>query len=132
MDGEIADTEVIIPDFSLTRLDRNRHGGGIAFYTKSNLFSKVIFKGPYDLEFVLFSVSSLNFSYKVHFGLFYRPPSSPSCVFDFLYSSLQTANIHTFSSFVLLGDFNVNVNNPSHPCFNDLCNIIMNSFLMCK
>ena len=31
LDGEIADTEVAIPNFSLTRLDRNRHGGGIAY-----------------------------------------------------------------------------------------------------
>ena len=67
----------------------------------------------------------------MHFGLFYRPPSSPSCIFDLLYSSKQTANMHTFSNLVLLvlGDFNVNVNtsNPSHPLFNELCNI-MNNF----
>ena len=68
LDSEIADREIAIPDFSITRLDRNRHGGGIAFYTKSNLISQVIFKGPYDLEFLLFSVSSLKFSYKAHFG----------------------------------------------------------------
>ena len=68
LDSEIADVEIAIPDFSITRLDRSRHGGGIAFYTRSNLYSQVFLKGPYDLEFLLFSVSSLNFLIKCILG----------------------------------------------------------------
>ena len=57
LDSEVVDVEIAIPNFSITRLDRSRHGGRIAFYT---LYSQVFLKGPYDLEFLLFSVSSLN------------------------------------------------------------------------
>ena len=37
LSDEIADCEIDIPDFCITRLDRNRHGGGIAFYVRSCL-----------------------------------------------------------------------------------------------
>ena len=67
---------------------------------------------------------SPNFSYKVHVGLFYRPPSSPSVSLDLLYTSLQDANICNFSNFILLGDLNINYSNPSHPYFYQLCNLI--------
>ena len=32
---EISDAEISIPDYSVIRLDRNRHGGGIAIYVRS-------------------------------------------------------------------------------------------------
>ena len=51
----------------------------------------------------------------MHIGLFYRPPSSPYDIFDRLHSCLLDFNVSTFSNFVLVGDFNVNVSNPSHP-----------------
>ena len=87
--SDISDNEIAIPGYNVTRLDRNRHGGGLLFYTKSCLYSQVLLQHPFDLEFVLFSISYSNFSYKIHIGLFYRPPSSPSVFMDFLYTSLQ-------------------------------------------
>ena len=115
----ISDCEVAISDYSVTRFDRSRQGGGMAFYVRSSLHSEVLLKCPYDLEFALLSVVNHTFSYKVHVGLFYCPPSSPPVILDLLYSCLQDVNVHTLSNFVLLGDFNVNVNNPSHPLFSD-------------
>ena len=38
LDKGIANCEVDIPNFTLTRLDRNRHGGGIALYVAIFLF----------------------------------------------------------------------------------------------
>ena len=60
----------------------------------------------------------------IHVGLFYRPPSSPTVVFDLLHSCLQDVNVCSFSSFVLLGDFNVNVNNVSHPLLSNLYDLL--------
>ena len=34
---EVSDSEISIIDYYVTRLDRNRHGGGIAFYIRSDL-----------------------------------------------------------------------------------------------
>ena len=82
---------------------------------------RVLLQSPFDLEFVLFSVANFNSSYKVHVGLFYRPPSSPTVVLDLLHSCLQDANVCSFSNFVLLGDFNVNV---SHPLLSNLCDLL--------
>ena len=35
LDGDISDSEITITDYNVTRLVRNRHGGGLAFYIKS-------------------------------------------------------------------------------------------------
>ena len=121
---EISDCEISITDYNVTRLDRNRHGGGIAFYIRSDLHSEIVLKQPYDLEFMLLSIVNLKFSNKIHVGLFYRPPNSPTNTLEFLYDCLQGVSVHIFSNFVLLGDFNVNLKNPSHPLFSHLCNIL--------
>ena len=71
---EISDSEIAINDYNITRLDRNRHGGGIAFYIRSDLHSEIVLKQPYDLEFILLSVVNLKSSYKVHLGLFLSSP----------------------------------------------------------
>ena len=123
LDDNINDGEISITDYNICRLDRNRHGGGLAFYVKSCLCYQVLLQHPNDLEFLLFSVFHPQFSYKVHIGLFYRPPSSLSVSMDLLYNTLQDANICCFSNFVLLGDFNINYNNHSHSYFNQLCNL---------
>ena len=70
MCDDILDAEISIPNYHVTRCDRNRNGGGLAFYVKNSLFSQVILSCPLNLEFVLFSVQSLSFSYKMHVGLF--------------------------------------------------------------
>ena len=40
----ISDCEVSITDYFITRFDRNRHGGGIAFYIKYYLLTEVSVK----------------------------------------------------------------------------------------
>ena len=52
----IADKEVSLPGYSITRLDRNRHGGGILIYIKCNLSFRVVLSGPSDLELIFVSV----------------------------------------------------------------------------
>jgi endonuclease/exonuclease/phosphatase family metal-dependent hydrolase len=54
---------------------------------------------------------------------FYRPPNSHSSIFDTLFSYLDSINVRTRNNFVLLGDFNVNFDNPYHPMFCHLCTI---------
>ena len=55
--------------------------------------------------------------------LFYRPPSSTQFIFDTLFSYLESIGACHFNNFVLLGDFNINYDNPSHPMFSNLCTI---------
>ena len=58
-------------------------------------------------------------------SVFYRPPSSPSLIFEDLFLYLQSLNIPEFCSYVLLGDFNVNFCNYTHPFYRKLLNIFV-------
>ena len=61
-----------------------------------------------------------NSTCKLCIGLLYCPPSSPASVFETLYSHLLEINVNSFSTFVLLGDFNEDHNNSSHLLFANL------------
>ena len=89
LSDEISDNELVIDNYQILRLDRNRHGGGIVMYIHSSLSSHVLSAGANDLELLVVSVSSLNSSSKFCISLFYRPPSSNVEVFDSLYSSIK-------------------------------------------
>ena len=102
---------------SLIRLDRNRHGGGVAIYVHSSI---VLLVGPAGLELIVVSLTRNNF--KLCLCVFYRPPSS-SCseIFDTLCEALFSVDI------LLLGDFNVDFNNPSCHLYSHVSNL-MNTF----
>ena len=36
-DGSITDDEITLPNYSIVRKDRNRHGGGVAMYIRNSL-----------------------------------------------------------------------------------------------
>ena len=47
--------------------------------------------------------------------MFYRPPDSPSGIFDTVFHSLELIDISQYSNFIFVGDFNVDFSNHSHP-----------------
>lgn len=75
LDKEIKDTEINIPNYTLTRLDRNRHGGGIAIYVANNLPFSIVAAGPNLLEFLVICIELPRG--KLGVSLLYRPPSTP-------------------------------------------------------
>ena len=44
--SDVLDSEICIPDYELTRLDRDRHGGGVIIYVACHLPFTVISSGP--------------------------------------------------------------------------------------
>ena len=46
---EISDAEIPIPDYSVIRLDRNGHGGGIAIYVRNNIMVNTLLYSPSGL-----------------------------------------------------------------------------------
>ena len=48
-------------------------------------------------------------NYRSCLSLFYRPPSSPADILYSLHRYFESINIPQFSSFVLIGDFNINL-----------------------
>ena len=65
---------------------------------------------------------------KVYVGIWYRPPANSAAI-DTLYSVLENLDVNILSSFVLLGDFNIDFCNSQHFLFSKLSNIL-NSFVL--
>ena len=112
LSDDIQDNEISLPNYSVVRLDRNRHGGGIVMYIKNTFTYSNVLLGPSDLELIFLCL-----------GTFYRPPSSSVFIFDTLFDVLRSLGMSLFSNFVLLGDFNVDVLSNSYLC-NHLNNIL--------
>ena len=74
------------------------------------------------LEILPIEISFLKFSFCI--TVFYRPPDSQGFIFDMLCNFLASLCLYQFSHFVLIGDFNVNMNNHDHPLFSKVCNIM--------
>ena len=122
LDSGISNDELTIPGYCITRLDRNRHGGGVLMYVRCSLQTQVLSSGPSDLELLLISVNNVNLRYCI--GLFYRPPSSTSVIFDNLQSVLEQLDPSLFMNFVLIGDFNVNFLNTQYFLYHQLSSIL--------
>ncbi len=116
------DNEISIPGYNVHRLDRNRHGGGILMYTSEDIVVSVDPGPSSNLEF--FPVSIRFSNHKFCICVFYRPPSSPSSIFDILFQSLELLDISQFCNFLCVGDFNVDFNDSSHHLYPKLCNIL--------
>ena len=99
------------------------HGGGIALYISNEFEFLVTMCGPKELEFLLVSLHNThninNAHQKVYIGLWYRPPDKNTALDD-LYSVIENLDVAILSSFVLLGDFNIDFCKQSHPLFSKL------------
>ena len=80
LSDNIIDSELCIPGYTMVRLDRNGHGGGVALYIHSSITYKVILSGPNMLELIV--VSLVRNHCTLCLGIFYRPPSTPYYIFD--------------------------------------------------
>ena len=106
LSNEIEKSELSIHNYHVFRLDRDRHGGGVLVYVNQNLTVNVLSAGYRGLELFVISVSCKQLKYCI--GVFYRPPSTGTDIFDTLGTALGSLDSSHFSNFVLLGDFNVN------------------------
>ena len=51
-----SDRKICLAGYSVTRLDRNQHGGGIALYIKETLSFRVISSGSKNLELIFVTI----------------------------------------------------------------------------
>ncbi len=128
LDSSITDNELCIDEYSIIRLDRNRHGGGVALYIDYMLRHKIIYLGNVNFECVIVTVNVG--SCKICVGVVYRPPSSSSVEFlDSLYNTLCSLDVDLFSNFILVGDLNIDFLSQTHQHFSQLLSITT-SFLL--
>ena len=108
LDETVLDSEISIQNYSLCRLDRSRHGGGVLIYV-NNLFNySIMFKGALHFECLIVSVNChARSSLEIIVVLSYRPPNSGHAPLDSLLSTLCNTNIPNSSKVCLVGDFNI-------------------------
>ena len=106
LDNDVLNNEIFLSNYQLLRLDRNRHGGGIALYLRNVFSCNVLLQGgPNNLEFLSVSIVHTSFVNRLCVCLFYRPPSSPVSIFNDLCTTLHIVNPAQFSNFLLIGYF---------------------------
>ena len=92
--------EISLPGYIIFRRDRDRHGGGVLIFVKTELCASVVpFSEPMaNLEFlpIVFTFCELKFCIAV----FYRPPSSDVHYFDNFCSVVENLNIVNYSNFI--------------------------------
>ena len=126
LDSDITDSEISIQGFSIIRLDRCRHGGGVLMYVKTVFTCSLLFKGTTDFEFIVISIlcTSSGTSPDLTVAIFYRPPNSNPTLLDSLFTTLCNLDVSVFSNFYLLGDFNIDFFCASNPLYHKLLSIV--------
>jgi len=119
----------VCPNYSNTycvvRQDRNRHGGGVLHdVIRASLEYNVLPVSDNQLEFWPISVNDHCSHCKHTVCFLYRPPGSSPTVLRELQSVLECCNPSLFSSSVLIGDFNVNFLDITHPGFSFVSDIL--------
>ena len=113
LDDSISNDELHINGYSLTRRDRDRHGGGVAVYIHESITMSMRLIHP-RIELLLVD---LKLTWKtITCGLYYRPPSSDSSNLDELESTLEELPAPHLRNLLLTGDFNIDlISSPNHP-----------------
>jgi len=91
----------------------------VLLYIKDIFVFKELPVDYYNLEILPIEIRFLNISFCI--TVFFCPPSF---IFDALCNFLASLHIYRFSHFVLIGDFNVDMSNPDHPLYSNVCNIM--------
>ena len=106
---DIDDDEIQLDGYSLFRLDRNRHGGGIAIYCRSDLNPRIMPSLIFENLEMLW-IETKTDKHTVQFGVCYRPPNQTAherdLFLDRLSVTFELLTKVTKSIFVLQGDFN--------------------------
>lgn len=102
----LPDSLINLNGYNVFRVDRVKHGGGVAIYAKNCLNCKVICRSKKDekIEYVFIEITTL--AKKLLVGCVYRPNKNIN--FSTFYSVLETLAIK-FVDVVILGDFNSNL-----------------------
>lgn len=114
LDGKINDSEINVNGFDLYRLDRDRHGGGVAVYIR-NQFSSIKIRNLLNDQFESLWVKvKPNKGKASYVGVVYRSPSTKRPLENvehlctYLNNCIKT-KIPLGSEIFCLGDFNVNM-----------------------
>ena len=106
LDGSVTNQEVNISDYIILRNDRNRHGGGVSCYIRSDLCfnSRNIFSNSIEHNFFDLLIPKMK---PISIGIFYRPPNANNFLESFI-NDLKQIDFKKSEAY-FLGDFNINL-----------------------
>ena len=114
LDKTIFDSEISIPNYSLIRKDRNRKGGGVACYIRSDIcFNSQNYLSD-EIENISFDLL-LPKTKPISIAIVYKPPTDNHFL-DYLSRGLNDFNLMENDLFIL-GDTNINILNNGENIF---------------
>ena len=113
----IANNSLFLPGYRIFRLDRETHGGGVAFlvHNKYNSHIENTILSP-CIELMHISIS-LMASNAINVVTLYRPPSCNCSDFISYFTNFLNNIDYTQLPLTILGDFNINI-------YNDKCSVV--------
>ena len=108
LDDTVFDSEIAIDNYSICRKDRNRHGGGVCLYIRSDIAFNINSDLYHQELEAVFIELLLPKSKPILFSVLYRPPSQND-FYDILESVLVNYEHFSERESIFLGDFNTNV-----------------------
>lgn len=112
LDSSFEDTELYIKDYNIFRNDRNRYGGGVAFYIMNHLPVRVrTDMMQYNIEILWLQVH-LPHQKSILLGCCYRPPGANNEYLDTICEIVQ--------DIYFMGDFNIDWSSQNCPLKNKL------------
>ena len=109
MDDSVLDGEINIEGYDIVRSDRNRHGGGVACYIRSDISFNVRNDFAADIENIFVDILMPKLK-PILVGVVYRPPDQ-SGFLNKLSTSITNAKSFDLFEAYILGDFNINLIN---------------------
>ena len=113
LDGSVLDGEINIDGYQLVRSDRNRHGGGVACYIRTDISFNV--RGDFSSEIEnIFLDILLPKTKPILIGILYQPPDQSKFLDNLSTSISQTCSFNEQEVYIL-GDLNINlINSQKH------------------
>lgn len=106
LDSSFEDTELEISGYNIYRNDRNRYGGGVAFYVQNHVPVKIrMDMMQYNIE-ILWLHAYLPHRKPILLGCCYRPPSANNEYLDTICDMLDN-NAVVGQDIYFMGDFNI-------------------------
>ena len=106
LDNTVSNEELKINGYSLLRSDRNKKGGGVACYIKSNIAHNRQTIIPENIENIVIDIL-LPKTKPITLGIIYRPPNQVDFI-DHFNNALGKLPFQS-NEIYLLGDFNMNL-----------------------
>jgi hypothetical protein len=107
LDDSVLDGEINIEGYDIVRSDRNRNGGGVACYIRSDISFNVRDDFTADIENIFVDILMPKLK-PILVGIVYRPPDQPGFL-NKLSSSIANAKSFDLFEAYILGDFNINL-----------------------